>query len=173
MRLVLVLILWAAIIGGVTLYMEHRGGRAVSAVSLSAPELADRHFILEVTATFDAEPDPFALRTDGSAGAGIVVRRGGEEILRSDTLRAGEPVTVPVEGLRAGVNEFVFEAAPPSGEVGRAAGLRLRLLEGLSVVADRTYWAEGGAVVAGTFRPELAASGAVANEISGKEADHE
>ena len=52
--------------------------------------------------------------------------------------------------LIAGFNEFYVKASPPMSESHLDHGLRVRLLENGSALVDRTLWAEGGAVVAGT-----------------------
>lgn len=152
MRPVLAIMIWIVLIGGLSMYIHARErinpGRSYE-VSAAADNLA-----LEVTTTFDVEPDPFALRTDAETdAAALLVRINGKEVLRrSDRMERGVPLRLePVQGLIQGRNEIYLEANPPLDNSGHSLAVRLRVLRGDQPVADRSFWSDTGSRVAATF----------------------
>lgn len=157
MRIFFVLFLWIAMIGGLTLYMHDRDAHApvaATAVKLSA---AEGKYSVEVTPTFSAEPDPFALVSDRDAAAALTVTLRGREILaRNDDVRPGVPILVDdIEGLVAGDNELLLEASPPNSEADQRHFVQLRVLKDGLPAAEETFWSEGGATVSGTLHFSL------------------
>lgn len=160
MRIVLALLIWVVLAGGLALYMHNR-----STVQ-SAPEMvlhaAHGEFAVEVTTTFPLEPDPFALRSDGNEDASaLVVRVNGREVLRrTERVEPGAPIVVErITGLAQGDNEFYVEATPPLNMVGRSQAVRVRVLQDSSVIADHSLWSDQGNRIAAVFpvhidRPE-------------------
>ncbi len=154
MRPLLAAAIVAALIGGVSLYMNARetAGPAREFVLASA----GGGFELEVTPSFAVEPDPFAL-TSGAGGAvpsALRVQVNGREVLnRTGRMEAGQAVRVaPVAGLVVGENEFFLEANPPLDQAGRAHAVRVRVLRDGAEVADRSFWSGAGGRIAVTFR---------------------
>lgn len=148
MRFFLVLIIWIAFVGGVSLYVAKR--EAVQPVAEPKVAPAGSNFALEVTTSFDVAPDPFALEETDPAG--IVIRGGGRDLARRDRLEAGTTLRIePVPGLIEGRNELYVEASPPLSEANRPHALRVRVLRGGAVVAERIVWAEPGSRVASTL----------------------
>ena len=157
MRILAVIAVWVVILGGVSLYMSSRP-EVTKAVAVAPKGIGGGEpFRLEVTPTFAAEADPFAL--EGEAGeTAFVVWLNGREVLRGpEKPQAGMIVVLePVEGLIKGVNELYVEASPPVGFGGESHGVRLRLLNSGVAVADETFWSEDGSRVTGVLRVDLA-----------------
>lgn len=152
MRPVIAFLIWVVLIGGLTAYMHAR--ERVAAGRVVDFQAARGNFALELTTTFDLEPDPFALQSDdGSGPAAIVVRINGKDVLRrSDRVQRGTQIVVePVSHLAQGQNEIYVEASAPLDSAGRSLAVRVRLMEDGRQVADRTFWSEEGARVAGVF----------------------
>mgnify|MGYP006306966333 CR=1 FL=1 len=148
-------------LSGVTWYMSSRNlGKSgeSNAVELQA---AEARYDLEVTPTFSAKRDPFALRTDDrEEEAALSVRLGDREILAvKQDAPAGQPIVVHhIEGLVRGWNELYLQAAPPADAYGVRHFVHMRLLRDGAPVAEKTFWSDGGALVAGSvkFRVEEA-----------------
>ena len=157
MRILAVIAIWVAIIGGVSLYMNTRPEitRAIAVVPQGIG--AGEPFRLEATPTFTAEADPFALEGETGETAFVVWLNGREVLKASEESRAGIPVVLePVDGLIEGVNELYVEASPPVGFGGESYGVRLRLLNSGVAVAEETFWSEDGSRVTGVLRVDLA-----------------
>jgi len=156
MRPLLVLVITLAILGGLQLYMATRSVVHPNA-SAYAPPAATGRFSLEVTLTFDAGPDAFALQVDDAPS--VLVQHRGQDLIRSTrpvasgtTLRADD-----VAGVVAGRNEFSVRATPQedAGDVARA--LRVRVFRDEVPVADETFWSEPGEPVEGVIALDVPA----------------
>jgi hypothetical protein len=158
-RLGLVFLAWIVFVGGLGLYMHRRdAGRTSARAAVTLPPAAGRYTV-EVTPTFRARPDPFALRTETSGDApALRLRLDTREILHlTDGVEAGRPVVVEdLEGLVEGPNELYLEASPPTDETARRHFVQLRVLRDGRTVAEEVFWSEGGAQVAGSLRFVLA-----------------
>jgi hypothetical protein len=148
-------------VGGLALYMNQRE-EAAAIREFQALE-AQGVYRLEITASFDAESDPFALDIDDTTNpSALLVRLRGEEILRREEgVKAGSPIVVsPVEGLTVGRNEFYMEASPPLDLAERSHAVRVRIFRDETALLDRTLWTEPGVRLATAFeidiRPESA-----------------
>ncbi len=142
MRPLIALLLSAGILLGVRMYLNLasslRGGAKVVTVDQTA---AEGQYSVDVTLTFDAQADEFALEP-----VSLVLRHQDKTLLeRKELVPAGEPLVVDdVAGLVEGRNEFYFACIPRAegGQVARA--VRIRVLRDGAVVVDQTLWAEAG-----------------------------
>ena len=159
MRIATAVAICIVILGGMTLYMSsHDSAARHRDRTVEAVHLADADYTVEVTATFDLEPDPFALTLDDRDDPPVLrVALEGKDIVReTKNLPAGIPLrSKAVTGLREGINEFYVEAAVPEEDSGKSAALRIRLLTGDRSVAEHTIWSDGDVVIAGVFRADL------------------
>ena len=155
MRPLLALLVAGSILGGLQLYMQFRPQpkRVVHDVEQSA---AGR-FTVEITLTFDAGPDAFAL-DPSSAPAVLLQLRGTDVVRRTDSIAAGEQVRADhVQGIVTGKNEFFVQATPQDGVAAVARAVRVRILRDGNPVADETLWAEPGEVVQGAVMVDVPA----------------
>lgn len=152
-RILLVIVIWIVFVGGLAVYMRHREASAVGGPKTIVLKAAAGNYTLEVTPTFSAAPDPFALQVDeAKPAAALVVRLDTTELLRlSDTVEKGKTLRVEkIQGLVEGENEIFLQASPPTGE-GRSF-VQLRLLRDETPVAEEVFWSEGGLQVTGSLR---------------------
>lgn len=168
MRLTLAALIWVALMGGLTLYMQTRE-------SLKPPENLDIQsaagiFSLEITTTAPLEPDPFALTAGQDKPGSLRVMLNGKEILRkSEIAPAGSTTRVqPVPELLRGHNEFYVEANPTMDAGSRPVALRVRLLKDDEVLFDRSLWSEPGGITGGVVGWDETG----AKEGSGSDHDH-
>lgn len=166
MRPVAALLIWIVLVGGLWAYMNTRG--SIREAASFKPTVARGSFQLEVTPTFSAEPDPFALQTDDETKApALTVRVNGLEVLRlSGDVAEGVPIRVePLKGLVEGRNELYVEASPPIHAVGKSHAVRVRILRDGEVLASHSFWSEPGSKISTTFPVELeTTSGGAAHE---------
>lgn len=154
MRLILTALVWLLIVGGLSLYIRQRDAHLVApAKAHIAARVQGENYALEITPTFGAEADPFALQDEGPKPSTLLVRLGGLDIFRQDQpLARGETLRIaPLEGLLAGQNELFFEASPSFEESHLAHALRVQLLRDGVELFDRTLWSEAGAKVTGSL----------------------
>ena len=152
MRFLLCLVIWVVFIGGLYLYTSQRQGPVPQAAvaAPSAPQI-EQSITIELTPTFSVEDDPFALKTEEKQEP-IEIRLNGEpiqaqtaEIGRGKTLRISE-----ARGVRSDHNELFVKASPPLSESSLDHGIRVRLLSGDRVLAEKTIWSSGGGLVSGS-----------------------
>lgn len=156
-RIFLAALVWVVVVGGTSLYLRIHEARA-AAVAPAAVERVVAGYRLELTPTFAAAPDPFALQLDTSAArAALVVKLNGEEVLRrAEQVTAGEVIVVDaLPPVRVGENEVFVEAAPPGEEALQSHALRVRVLHGAQQVAEETLWTEAGASLSAGLRFEV------------------
>ena len=116
-------------------------------------------FRIELTTTFDAGDDPFAVKLDDAVETDRILMKAGETIVlerKEDVLR-GEAVSVADIPLSGETVELFIQAVPSGDEGLRACGIRVRVFtaEG-SLCDDQTVWSEGGgAVVAQALTVQL------------------
>ena len=150
MRFILSLIIWFVFVGG--LYLYTTGRDASFARTPSAPTIIDREtapVLLELTPTFSVEEDPFALKTDDTAGP-VEIRINGSAVPNED-LQISRGQTLVIDNISAvsgKLNEVFIKASPPVSESSLDHGIRVRLLNRGSVLADETVWSSGGGLVA-------------------------
>ncbi len=158
MRILASVAVWILFVGGLALYMNQSTPRA--AAPRTAPfqaQAAQAVYHLEICATFSAQPDPFALQLDDAPAPALVVRLGGQEILRkSDALQADQAVRAEDIPVAVGANELYIEASPPVDSPQYQA-VRARILRANQVVAEKSFWAAPGARIADSFGFEIEA----------------
>ncbi len=154
MRFIISALIWLILIGGLSFYIQQRDSRVIPAAQAQMTvKLEAAAFALEITPTFGAEADPFALLDEGQRPATLLVRLAGQEIYRGEQpLTRGATLRIePLQGLVVGSNELFFEASPAFEESHLNHALRVRLLRGGVMQLDETLWSEAGAKVSGTI----------------------
>lgn len=154
MRFLLVIAFWIVIVGGLWSYITHRDGRRLVATTQTPVNITvEGRFSIELTPTFSTEADPFALTSSESSPTPLEVKLNGvaialntQEVLRGETIRLDE-----ITGILAGHNEVYINASPPLSENSLEHGVRLKVFEDNTIIADETIWAEQGALVSGTI----------------------
>ena len=155
MRPLLAIILTVAVIGGLNLYMRHRGRQWVAS-PLTVENFAPGIYALDLTFTFRAQRDAFALKDDP------IVRvkfRGADVLLANKPVDAGEILHVePIENIvtghdeASGVNEFYYEILTGDTDTAIARCVRLRVFRDGQIMADQSAWSDPGEPVRGTLR---------------------
>ena len=148
MRPILAVAVAVAILGGLQFYMS---SRPTPTFRKPPPEvLAEGKFDLELTMTFDAEPDQFAF--DPAEATAVSVMFEGEDLIRrTETVQEGKPFIIEdIQGIEEGRNEFFVEATPKDAFELKTRVLRLRILRDGVVIGDHSLWSEPGTSVAGT-----------------------
>lgn len=161
MRMVWALMIWIVFIGGLLFFVRHREGVSEREAVVFEPQRAAGSYVLTVTTTFAAEPDPFALAGESeNPPAALIVRMGPRTLLRAtERLEAGVPVAVPMnDAIVQGTNEIYLEAYPPLAD-GRSRAVRIQLAKDGLPVAEWTFWSELGGTIAETLRFEIGRDG--------------
>jgi hypothetical protein len=180
MRFIAVMIVFLvifALVGMTQSLLTGWSEEAGQAAASGAHETAGGLYRLRLTSTFDAERDPFALRTPGGEEPVRLLVRAGDRTLCSRTAdwRRGEPLTIEGVDLK-GVQADVFVMATPSdAEMQKPCGVRVELFREDGVLCDeQTLWAEAGAVLSRaavfSLRP---AAGRPEGGRAGEERQHE
>ncbi len=160
-RILLAGLSWFLFVGGLHLYMARRDAALTAQQQAIALAFSRGHHTIEITPTFTAEPNPFALRLDESpTPAALLVRLNDKELLRlTDRVAGGRPVMIEeVKGLVLGANEIFIEASPPDTKANVNHAVRVRVFRDDVPVSDTTLWSEGGSAVSGVVRFELKAA---------------
>lgn len=154
MRPLLAALILVALLGGLQLYMSVRPSRVVSEPSRLQPP-AEGRFAVDVTLSFAAGPDPYALEPDDAPSLLVLFR--GQEIIRENTdLEPGRIVRQEdVQSVTAGANEFFLRATPQDSNSLAARAVRLRVYRDGNPIAQQTLWSEPGGAVEGTVVVEV------------------
>ena len=153
MRPLLALSVASLILGGLWLYMTFR---PQPALAIAEPETAAEGRVdIELTLTFDAGPDAFAL--DVTDAPTLLVQLRGKDVLRrTDPILAGAQLRVEaVSGLVTGINEFFVQATPQDTAAPVARAVRVRILRNGYPMAEQTLWSEPGELVQGVVVVEI------------------
>jgi hypothetical protein len=104
-------------------------------------------FSVELTLSFDAAKDDFALENEPA----VVVRMAGRDLIRADEpLTSGTPLRADdVAGIVQGNNAFFFRAVPAQDFMSRPCAARLRIFRDDDVIGENTLWSPPGGVVEG------------------------
>lgn len=153
MRFLLCIVIWIIFVGGLWVYTWQRDARLPDSPLAAPPvETVQGNYRLEITPTFSAETDPFALQADTPKTDSIELRLNGqllqqpdEAIIRGKILKI---LNIPV--MLTGYNEIFVSASPPISETDLDHGIRVRLLDGETIIVDDTIWAGSGARVSGS-----------------------
>ena len=167
MRFFLVITIWIVIVGGLWSYISHRDGKRLQYTAQSPIDLTvEGHFSIEITPTFSTEKDPFALTTSDSTGAPLAIKLNGRaQVIDAQEVQRGQTIRLEnVTGMLAGHNEIFVYASPPFAESNLEHGVRVKVFEDTTTVADETVWASEGALVSGTVS---------FNHLQKKEGDHD
>lgn len=154
-RLALTLLIWILLPGLVILFFRHRDAARHTAAPPVRLQTAPGTYGIELTTSFDAVADPFALRSsDTDAPVALSVRLGNREILRkAEGIQAGIPIRLePVPGLVTGANEIHIQATPPVADTAQRHMVHVLLLRDGIAAGETFLWSEGGAQTSGTFR---------------------
>jgi hypothetical protein len=145
-RLLTALVFAVVILGGLKLYLGRLSRVAVPQIEL--PTMIEDRLRIDVTLTFDASPDPFAL--SGEQPNSIRVTCNGTPVLeRHDAVPAGTPLQFDgMVPIAPGKNEFYVTAHPQENDEQERA-VRIRVSRGARVLAEQTLWSDPGAPVAG------------------------
>ncbi len=148
MRPLLAALILGVLLGGLKLYMAVRPSREISAPPKLLPSAAGR-FAIDVTLSFAAGPDPYALESDNAPSLLVLFR--GQEILRENTIL--EPGAIvrrdDLDSVAVGANEFFLRATPQDSNSLAARAVRLRVYRDGHPIAQQTLWSEPGGAVEG------------------------
>lgn len=156
MRILASVAIWILFVGGLALYMNQSTPQAAAPqASRFQAQAARAAYHLEIFATFSAQPDPFALQVADEPPPALVVRLGGQEILRkSEGLAADQAVRAEDIPVVLGANELYIEASPPLDSP-RYQAVQARILQDDQVVAQKSFWAAPGSRIADSFSFEI------------------
>jgi len=159
-RFLLAGLAWLLCLGSVTLYMNMREDARDSIAAQPALALQSAHarYDLEVTLTFRAEADPFALNTNAASDAGSISLNGVGILELAEVADPGVPWRAQLEGVVAGPNELFVQATPPGG-YGMSHAVRVRLIKNGVPMREKTFWSEGGGGILGTLHFDLKQDG--------------
>lgn len=152
MRFVAVIFIWIILIGGLKLFLSAR--QTPRDIEQPQPTSAQNDYHLDFTCTFTAKPDPFALDVDETHGAlAVSILLAGQILYQAtDAIEAGQIITVtPLPDLKIGKNEFYIEGHPPVDHADKAHAMRLRFYRNNQVLQEKTFWADSGESVTGSF----------------------
>jgi hypothetical protein len=128
-------------------------------ISAPAERLAADAYELDITLTFPAAADAFALNDPSSL---LLTFRGKTLLKESEPIEPGRPLQVKkVPDVVEGRNEFYLEATPAESDEPRDHAVRLRILRDNVVVAEQTLWSPPGEPVQGLMTLTLPATAQV------------
>jgi hypothetical protein len=160
MRIFVTIIVWVIFIGGLTLYMKHRGSVDYSATDFYEFKQVEKVYALEVTPSFLLESDPFALTMDSQNNSpALVVQSGEHELLnvRAPLTNAETFRIEPLHNLIVGQNEIYVEATPATNHFSTYNAIRVRIIKDGYPFAEKTIWSPPGTKVSGIFQFTLEA----------------
>lgn len=137
------------ILGGLQAYMSLRPRPMVAPDY--RPVVVGGEFSADLTLTFAAGPDPFAL--DVNDAPSVLLQFQGEDVLRIvEMVAPGEPILVEqIEGIVAGRNEFFVQVSPQDLDANVARAVRIRISRDQMPIADQTLWSPAGEPVEGVI----------------------
>ncbi len=156
MRPLIAIVIAAAILGGVKLFIDSEPVRETHDQTHFLAEPSTQDYDVELTLSFDAGPDEFSLSADGEAPSVLLQLNGKEILKRTDNVAAADsPIVLQnVEGVTIGPNEFYVQSSPSEDNL-KPRSLRLRVLQNGNVVGEETLWPEQGQIVQGTLSIEV------------------
>lgn len=153
MRFVAVIVIWIILIGGLQLFLGHR--RSLAPIENYIQAHASGLYRLDITSTFTAKPDPFALNIENdNSSSAVVIQLGGHDIFNTnESIEAGRAITItPLPDLQIGKNEFYIEINPP---LDQAQAVRIRLFQDDRLIQQKSFWSEPGERLVGTFTVDI------------------
>jgi hypothetical protein len=157
MRFIAIIIIWVVLIGGLKLFLGHR--QALVPLQSQIRNQVTGDYRLDLTSTFTAQEDPFALNVDQTEStSAVVIQLGGQDIFpKNKTIEAGKVLNVrDLPDLVLGRNEFYIEVNPPTDQAQKAQAVRLRFFQGDQLMQQKSFWSEPGERLAGTFTVTIA-----------------
>jgi len=153
MRFILCIVIWIIFVGGLWVYTWQRDAKLPDSPLAAPPvETVKGNYRLEITPTFSVETDPFALQADTPQTEAIELRLNGQLLQQLDeAISRGKTLKLfNIPEILTGFNEIFVSASPPISETDLDHGIRIRLLDGETIIVDDTVWAGGGARVSGS-----------------------
>jgi hypothetical protein len=153
MRPLLVILLAFGVFGALAAYERFVDTLPERGVSTPQDEIAAGKFAVELTLSFDAAKDDFALNDEPA----VVVRMAGQDLLRADqAVTSGEPLQASdVAGIVQGRNAFYLRATPTQEFISRPCAARLRILRDEAIIGESTLWSLPGGLVQGELTVEV------------------
>lgn len=156
MRPLLALILAVGIIFGVQSFISASAGKVVERAKVVETQ-ADGTYSIEVTLTFDAGPDAFALEADDAPSV-LIEQRGKEILRRTESVEAGVAMVAEAPSIVVGRNEFYIASSPADNDATKVRIARIRVLRNGDEIAKHWIESEPGLAVEGTFAIDVAES---------------
>ncbi len=155
MRPLIALIVAAVVLGSVSLFIKHQSRILVEKAAPRASQVVKGRLDVEITLTFDAGPDAFALQ--GTDAPSLIVEHLGNAILsRTDEITAGKPITISdIANIEQGGNSFVVRCTPQDKDPEVAHAIRVRVLRDGQPIADESIWSAPGEPCEGIVEVEL------------------
>jgi hypothetical protein len=155
MRPLAAILLAILILGCVKAYTLFENSLPSPVVLSNTQDRAAGKFSVDITPTFDAAPDDFALEP-----LSVLIQLQGQELFRSqERLPAGNAIVVEdVEGVVEGANSFFIKIAPAESDFTSQRAVRIRVLRDGESVSEETLWSEPGAAVEGIVNVHVAHS---------------
>ncbi len=152
MRFILSLLIWVVFVGGLYLYTTGRDRSSARISAAPAPiEKEAAPIRLELTPTFSAQEDPFALKTNKQSEPFEIRLNGSIVPVENLALTRGKTIIIDdISAVSGALNELFVKASPPVSESSLGHGVRVRLLSRGGALADETIWSSGGGLVSGT-----------------------
>jgi len=153
-RLLLAVLVWAVLLGGLFLYLGQRHLHELTTEYTFKPAQGD--FALQINSTFPMGADLFALRSKEPLPAPLKVWLNGMalKIPEADFSVPSAVRLEEVQGIFDGRNEFYIESHPASRE-GTPGALKLELFRGRKMLFEKTLWTDGASKIASTFYVDL------------------
>jgi len=154
MRPLIALAIVVLVFGSVEAYMLFQDSLPVADVAESVVEHAGGKFSVELTLTFDAAPDGFALEP-----VSALVQFDGKDLFRSaERIAAGTSIVIDnVKDILAGKNDFYVKIVAADERFDLQHAVRLRVLRNGAPIAEHTLWSDPGEPVEGVVRVDVPA----------------
>ncbi len=159
MRIIGVILVWVLLIGGISVYMNYQNAGRQAAGLTPEVKTETSSCIIEITSTFTVEADPFSLDSEaGNQGNGLILKLGQRVLpVMAENIQAGIPFRSDrIDDVDSGLNELYIQASPPSDDYTRHQAVRVAVMAGGRMIAEKTLWAEPGSTIAGTLGFKLA-----------------
>jgi hypothetical protein len=152
MRPIAAILLAVLILGSVKAYTLFERSLPPPIDISTVQQSATGKFSVDVTLTFDAAADDFALEP-----LAVVIELQGHELFRSlEPVPAGRPIVVEeVPGVVEGRNSFFLKVTPTESDFTSQRAVRVRVLRDGMPIAEETLWSEPGAVVEGIVNVDV------------------
>ena len=152
MRPLAAILLAVLILGSVKAYMLFERSLPPPMVVSTVQQSAAGKFSVDVTLTFDAAADEFALEP-----LSVVIELQGQELFRSrEPVPADRPIVLEdVPRVVEGRNSFFLKVTPADSDFNSERAVRVRVLRDGEPVSEQTLWSEPGGVVEGIVNVDV------------------